>query len=88
MDSIETSLFGIVQPVAQVRGLYLSGDGDEALPSVESAELGLISVPMPGVRCQGCAARGQETWVIPGKACHVCGTECSRLALNDEDLVE
>jgi hypothetical protein len=38
---------------------------------------------MPGVRCQGCAARGQETWVIPGKACHVCGTECSRLALND-----
>jgi hypothetical protein len=44
MDSIETSLFAIAQPVAQVRGLYLSGD--EAFPSVENAELGLISVPV------------------------------------------
>ena len=31
---------------------------------------------MPGVKCPGCAANDKETWVIPGKSCGVCGTEC------------
>lgn len=34
---------------------------------------------MPGVRCKACEAKGQETWVIPGKVCHVCGAQCSLL---------
>lgn len=35
---------------------------------------------MPGVQCQPCKQAGRETWVIPGKACHVCGTLCGLLA--------
>lgn len=35
---------------------------------------------MPGVQCQTCKQAGRETWVIPGKACHVCGTFCGLLA--------
>jgi hypothetical protein len=35
-----------------------------------------IDVKAPGVQCQTCAGRGAETWVIPGKLCHVCGTPC------------
>ncbi|KAL4740139.1 hypothetical protein BDV11DRAFT_186285 [Aspergillus similis] len=31
---------------------------------------------MPGVRCPKCQSAGKETWVIPGKYCHVCGTAC------------
>ncbi|OWP04001.1 hypothetical protein B2J93_680 [Marssonina coronariae] len=34
------------------------------------------AVPMTGVRCSTCAASGQESWVIPGKACPFCGTPC------------
>ncbi|KAL3413449.1 hypothetical protein V8F44DRAFT_599001 [Aspergillus fumigatus] len=26
---------------------------------------------MPGVRCPSCQTQGKETWVIPGKNCHV-----------------
>ncbi|KAK2624788.1 hypothetical protein QTJ16_005981 [Diplocarpon rosae] len=33
-------------------------------------------VPMTGVRCSTCAASGQESWVIPGKACPMCGSPC------------
>ncbi|KAH9213801.1 hypothetical protein DL95DRAFT_524270 [Leptodontidium sp. 2 PMI_412] len=33
-------------------------------------------VPMPGVRCGTCAGNGQDVWVIPGKACPVCGSPC------------
>jgi hypothetical protein len=29
---------------------------------------------LPGVRCQTCAANGQEVWVIPGRACGYCRT--------------
>jgi len=32
--------------------------------------------PMAGVKCPTCASRGIETWVIPGKHCHICGTAC------------
>jgi hypothetical protein len=33
---------------------------------------------MSGVRCPSCAARGRETWVIPGRTCAVtfCGETC------------
>ncbi|TVY54298.1 hypothetical protein LCER1_G003375 [Lachnellula cervina] len=34
------------------------------------------SIPMTGVRCPTCAANGQESWVIPGRACGYCGTSC------------
>ncbi|TVY82045.1 hypothetical protein LSUE1_G006356 [Lachnellula suecica] len=34
------------------------------------------SAPMTGVRCPTCAANGQESWVIPGRACGYCGTGC------------
>ncbi|EPE29420.1 hypothetical protein GLAREA_00580 [Glarea lozoyensis ATCC 20868] len=33
-------------------------------------------VPMTGVRCPTCTANGQESWVIPGRACGYCGTNC------------
>lgn len=35
-------------------------------------------MPMTGVRCPSCAARGRETWVIPGRTCSavVCGETC------------
>ena len=35
-------------------------------------------MPMAGVRCPTCAIKGQEVWVIPGKACGYCGTACSK----------
>jgi hypothetical protein len=34
---------------------------------------------MSGVQCQTCKQAGRETWVIPGKACHICGTLCGLL---------
>jgi len=37
---------------------------------------GAQSVPIPGVLCPTCLAAGKEVWVIPGKLCHECGTEC------------
>ena len=33
-------------------------------------------LPMPGVKCPTCAARGLEQWVIPGKHCPRCSTAC------------
>ena len=33
-------------------------------------------LPMPGVKCPTCAARGIEQWVIPGKYCPRCSTAC------------
>jgi hypothetical protein len=36
----------------------------------------LIMRQIPGVRCPTCLAAGKEVWVIPGKLCHECGTEC------------
>ena len=35
-----------------------------------------VNGPMAGVKCQQCLDKGIETWVIPGKHCHVCGAEC------------
>ncbi|KAH8907790.1 hypothetical protein BR93DRAFT_926810 [Coniochaeta sp. PMI_546] len=35
-----------------------------------------VAQQLPGVRCPTCAANGQETWVIPGRACGNCGTPC------------
>ncbi|QSZ37427.1 hypothetical protein DSL72_009525 [Monilinia vaccinii-corymbosi] len=54
------------------------------LPSIQSTPFGefsdffgLIEIPgMPGVRCPTCLAKGQEVWVIPGRACGACGTGC------------
>ncbi|RDW62040.1 hypothetical protein BP6252_11473 [Coleophoma cylindrospora] len=37
---------------------------------------GMAMSPMSGVRCPSCLARGQEVWVIPGRACGYCGTGC------------
>ncbi|EJT70433.1 hypothetical protein GGTG_11457 [Gaeumannomyces tritici R3-111a-1] len=31
---------------------------------------------LPGVRCPTCASKGNEVWVIPGRACGYCGTPC------------
>jgi len=41
-----------------------------------SLEMPIKDMPIPGVRCPTCAAKGQEVWVIPGKACGYCGTAC------------
>ncbi|CCD34774.1 hypothetical protein BofuT4_P099630.1 [Botrytis cinerea T4] len=56
------------------------------LPSIESmpmpfdqisGSLGTTQIPgMPGVRCPTCLAKGEEVWVIPGRACGACGTGC------------
>ncbi|KAH7390206.1 hypothetical protein BKA64DRAFT_117225 [Cadophora sp. MPI-SDFR-AT-0126] len=43
-------------------------------PSVKVVPL--TNEQMPGVRCGTCAGNGQDVWVIPGKACPVCGTPC------------
>ena len=39
-------------------------------------ELDLIDNHIPSVKCPTCAANGQEVWVIKGKVCSKCGTEC------------
>ncbi|KAK0633633.1 hypothetical protein B0T14DRAFT_417426 [Immersiella caudata] len=31
---------------------------------------------LPGVRCPKCAEKGEEVWVIQGRACGHCGTAC------------
>ncbi|THV53042.1 hypothetical protein BGAL_0061g00180 [Botrytis galanthina] len=56
------------------------------LPSIESMPMpfdeisgsfGMIQIPgMPSVRCPTCLAKGQEVWVIAGRACGACGTGC------------
>ena len=35
-----------------------------------------FEMPMPGVRCPRCAARGIEQWVLPGKHCPRCNQPC------------
>ncbi|KAK0729743.1 hypothetical protein B0H67DRAFT_473902 [Lasiosphaeris hirsuta] len=40
------------------------------------ADLTTICLQLPGVRCPTCAAKGNEVWVIPGRACGDCGTAC------------
>ncbi|KUJ19143.1 uncharacterized protein LY89DRAFT_478685 [Mollisia scopiformis] len=32
--------------------------------------------PFQGIKCPTCAANGQEVWVIPGRSCSYCGTNC------------
>ena len=49
-------------------GIYFDLDLDTILQISER--------PMTGVRCPTCAANGQESWVIPGRACGYCGTGC------------
>jgi len=44
--------------------------------TLSAFNLGMNFLPMSGVRCPTCAANGQESWVIPGKNCPVCGTGC------------
>ncbi len=29
---------------------------------------------LPGIKCKGCAAKGEEVWVIEGTNCSKCGT--------------
>ena len=36
----------------------------------------IFEMPMPGVRCPACAARGVEQWVLPGKNCPKCAHAC------------
>ena len=36
----------------------------------------ISTLPMPGVKCPTCAARGIEQWVLPGKHCPRCSTAC------------
>ncbi|KAF3388027.1 hypothetical protein DPV78_012130 [Talaromyces pinophilus] len=56
--------------------------------SAPSLSVAPFSFPMPGVQCQTCKQAGRETWVIPGKPCHVCGTFCGLLADADESESE
>ncbi|KAK4139082.1 uncharacterized protein C8A04DRAFT_33458 [Dichotomopilus funicola] len=35
---------------------------------------GILSLPVPGVRCPTCAANGEEVWVVPGLLCAKCRT--------------
>lgn len=68
------------------------------LPSIESmpmpfdqisGSLGTTQIPgMPGVRCPTCLAKGEEVWVIPGRACGACGTGCwiMRLTLECDSI--
>ncbi|KAK4224027.1 hypothetical protein QBC38DRAFT_371891 [Podospora fimiseda] len=44
---------------------------------------GIRSLVMPGVLCPTCAEKGQEVWVIPGRACGYCRTPAP-----DEDSVD
>ncbi|KAF7897622.1 hypothetical protein EAF00_005850 [Botryotinia globosa] len=56
------------------------------LPSIESMPMpfdeisgsfGMTQIPgIPSVRCPNCLTRGQEVWVIAGRACGACGTAC------------
>ncbi|KAK4183186.1 hypothetical protein QBC35DRAFT_394395 [Podospora australis] len=41
------------------------------------------TLPMPGILCQTCAAKGTEVWVLPGRACGYCRTPAP-----DEDSAE
>ncbi|CAG8948752.1 hypothetical protein HYFRA_00001873 [Hymenoscyphus fraxineus] len=45
--------------------------------TLQTTNPGVKVVPkMPGVRCPTCASNGQESWVIPGRQCGYCGTNC------------
>ncbi|OBT44308.1 hypothetical protein VE00_05873 [Pseudogymnoascus sp. WSF 3629] len=37
---------------------------------------GIVQMPIAGVKCPTCFANGIEVWVIRGKVCGNCGTEC------------
>ncbi|OBT65357.1 hypothetical protein VE03_06096 [Pseudogymnoascus sp. 23342-1-I1] len=49
-----------------------SQDAQFSLPPVP----GILQMPIPGVKCPTCLANGIEVWVIRGKVCGNCGTEC------------
>jgi len=42
---------------------------------VKEASYGVKEV-LPGVKCPTCEAKGITQWVIRGKVCPKCGTEC------------
>ncbi|KAK4119509.1 hypothetical protein N657DRAFT_581607 [Parathielavia appendiculata] len=43
---------------------------------------GTRSLPIPGVRCATCAARGEDVWVTPGLICAKCRTPASSDSLS------
>ena len=45
--------------------------------SYNIVDIDTLILPMPGVKCIKCAAKGIETWVLQGKACPKCGHMCS-----------
>ncbi|KAK0710145.1 hypothetical protein B0T26DRAFT_755255 [Lasiosphaeria miniovina] len=48
---------------------------------------GIRSIMLPGVRCPTCAAKGEEVWVIPGRACGYCRTPApSEHDVSPEDI--
>ncbi|KAK4168122.1 hypothetical protein QBC43DRAFT_284760 [Cladorrhinum sp. PSN259] len=59
-------------------------------PIFPSQGEGIRSLPMPGVLCPTCAEKGEEVWVIPGRACGYCQTpapyEDDSADMTDADL--
>jgi len=55
--------------------IYLELNLLDILPRI-NLEMNTPLDPISGVRCPTCPAKGQEVWVIPGKACGYCGTAC------------
>ncbi|KAF5655602.1 zinc finger transcription factor ace1 [Fusarium sp. NRRL 25303] len=51
---------------------YASGPSQ---PPAEAGRKGVKS-STPGIRCATCALQGKEVWVIPGRCCGYCGTQC------------
>jgi len=37
----------------------------------------IVTMPMPGIKCPKCSAKGVESWVLQGKNCSKCGHPCS-----------
>jgi len=68
---VENTLFEIPS-----EGSLGSADVEEYDASGTNNVTVLPSMPMPGVKCPKCAAKGTETWVLQGKACPKCGQIC------------
>ncbi|KAK3935075.1 hypothetical protein QBC46DRAFT_346993 [Diplogelasinospora grovesii] len=73
----------VITPIAREQHLGEAGAGFPR-PLLFPGEEGIRNIPLPGIRCQTCAAKGEEVWVIPGRACGSCGTPAPNEELGAE----
>ena len=73
---IQAAIFSTCLSIKDVIALVSNLTGSELVFILSVGMVLLVLGHMPGVRCPACAARGVESWVLPGKHCNKCHHPC------------